>query len=295
VTQEAGVSGTRSDRLSRWERFEPRPQDLVLTLLGACVRPRDRRVWSGGLVTLLGEFGFSAGAARVALARLAARDMLARVRSGRVSYYTLTPRGAAVLAEGDGRIFSLGRAPRRDDRWTVLWHTIPEDRRLERARLTRRLRFLGFGPVQDGTWLAPHDREDAVTALLDELAVREHAGVMIGHPAASVDFRAFVARVWDLDELAARYAAFVAEYGRFRPAPAREALDDRQALLLRTRMVHTFRQFPFLDPELPQDLVPAPEHRPAALRLFDDLYTALAAPAQRHFEQVTTFEQVSSP
>jgi phenylacetic acid degradation operon negative regulatory protein len=259
-----------------------------MTLLGAYVQPRDRRVWSGGLVTLLAEFGFSAGAARVALARLVARDMLARVRNGRASYYTITSRSAAVLAEGDGRIFSLGRAPRRDDRWTVLWHTIPEGRRLERARLTRRLRFLGFGPVQDGTWMAPGDREREVTALLDELAVREHAGLMLGRPAASLDFRSFVARVWDLDELAARYEGFVAEYRRFGPASARDDLDDRQALLLRTRLIHTYRQFPFLDPELPEDLVPGPRHRPEAVSLFDDLYKELAPPAQRHFDEVTT-------
>ena len=35
-------------------------------------------------------------------------------------------------------------------------------------------------------------------------------------------------------------------------------------------------QFPFLDPELPEDLVPAPDCRAEALRLFHDLYPALA-------------------
>jgi len=259
-----------------------------MTLLGAYLHPRERQVWSGGLVTLLGEFGFSAGAARVALTRLVARDMLARTKFGRLVNYTVTARSLAVLNEGDGRIFSLGRAPRGDDRWTVLWHTIPEDRRLERARLTRRLRFLGFGPLQDGTWIAPHDREHEVTALLDQLGIRHHAGLMLGQPAAALDFRRFIARVWDIDEVAARYRAFVAEFGRYSGARSRAGLDDREALLLRTRLIHTFRQFPFLDPELPEDLVPGPEHRPEAVRLFHDLYAALAPPAQRHFDEVTT-------
>jgi hypothetical protein len=35
-----------------------------MTLLGAYVVPHDRPVWSGGLVALLGEFGFSTGADR---------------------------------------------------------------------------------------------------------------------------------------------------------------------------------------------------------------------------------------
>jgi phenylacetic acid degradation operon negative regulatory protein len=265
------------------------PQDLVMTLFGAFVRPRDRPVWSGGLVTLLGELGISPGAARVSLTRLAARNMLARVKNGRHVYYTTTPRSAAVLHEGDERIFSLGRASGPEhEQWTVLWHTIPEARRLERGRLTRRLRFLGFGPVQDGTWIVPRDRAREVRALLDELGVRDHAGLMLARPAAPLDFSGFITRVWDLEELAERYRAFVHEYGRYQTEAVQDDIDDRQALLLRTRLIHAFRQFPSLDPELPEDLVPAPQHRAEAVRLFHDLYAALAPPAQRHFDEVTT-------
>lgn len=262
--------------------FEPAPQDLVLTLLGAHQIPRDGgAVWSGGLVRLLGDFGFTEGAARVALNRLVARDLLARSKDGRHVHYMLTPRTRAVLAEGDERIFTLGERPRRETTWTVLWHSIPEERRLARTRLTSRLRFLGFGSVQDGTWLAPHDREQELAALLKELDVAEHAGVMLGRPATAVDFAAFVARVWDLRELAERYRAFV-EHFRDRAVDG-----EREALLLRTRLVHTFREFPSLDPELPEDLVPAPEHRADALRLFHFLYPALAGSAQRYFDKVT--------
>ncbi len=108
-----------------------------------------------------------------------------------------------------------------------------------------------------------------------------HAGVLLGRPATSVDFGTFVSRVWDLAELAERYRAFVEH---FRDP---EVADDRQALLLRTRLVHTFREFPFLDPELPGDLVPAPAHRAEALRLFHHLYPELAPAAQRYFDEVT--------
>jgi phenylacetic acid degradation operon negative regulatory protein len=262
--------------------FEPAPQDLVLSLLGAHHVPRERgAVWSGGLVRLLEQFGFSAGAARVALNRLVGRELLARNRDGRLVHYALTPRTVTVLAEGDRRIFTLGELPRVETTWTVLWHAIPEDRRLARTRLVRRLRFLGFGSVQDGTWLAPRDREAEVATLLAELDVTAHAGVLLGRPAAAIDFASFVARVWDLDELAARYRTFVE---RFRD---HGFADDRQALLLRTRLVHTFREFPFLDPELPEDLVPAPKHRAEAVRLFHDLYPALAPAAQRYFDEVT--------
>ncbi|HEU5111146.1 MAG TPA: PaaX family transcriptional regulator C-terminal domain-containing protein [Micromonosporaceae bacterium] len=265
--------------------FDPAPQDLVLTLLGAHVHPRAQRaVWSGGLVRLLDEFGFSAGAARVALNRLVARELLDRTKDGRLVYYTLTARTGTVLAEGDRRIFTLGKPSSRPVKWTVLWHSIPDDRRTARARLVRRLRFLGFGSLQDGTWIAPHDREREVAALVAELDVAQHVGVLLGRPSTAVDFAAFVPRVWDLGELAARYQAFVTQ---FRPY-TRGVRSDRHALLLRTRLVHTFREFPALDPELPADLVAEPRHRTEAVRLFHYLYPALASGAQRYFDEVTS-------
>jgi phenylacetic acid degradation operon negative regulatory protein len=169
---------------------------------------------------------------------------------------------------------------REEAQWTVLWHAIPEDRRLQRQRLVRRLRFLGFGQVQDGAWIAPHDREQAVATLIEELDVKRHVGLMLARPAVSVDVRAFVGRVWDLDDLDARYRAFVADFDRCNPA----VLGAREAFMARTRLVHTFRQFAVLDAELPESLIPVPEHREPAVRLFHDLYPALAPAAQRYFD-----------
>src|SRR6185312_10819501 len=79
------------------------PQDLVITLLGTYIRPRGGTAWSGGLVQLLGEFGFSQGAARAALTRLVRRGLLSRVRQGRLIHYRVTERADRLLAEGDRR------------------------------------------------------------------------------------------------------------------------------------------------------------------------------------------------
>ena len=264
---------------------ERRPQSLVITLLGAYVYPGDRPVWSGGIVRLLSELGFSAGAARIALARLTRRELLARVRDGRLVHYRLTPRAVALLDEGDRRIFSLGRDARPADEWTILWHAVPDERRLERGRLARRLRFLGFGSIQDGVWISPHDREQEVVALLEELRLLGHAAVLVGRAAALTDLEALVSRAWDADELTKRYRAFELAFEGHPPVAHR--LDDREAFLVRTRLVHAFRQFPSLDPGLPDALVPTDGHRAGAVALFHDLYGALAEPAQRHFDEAT--------
>ncbi|WP_051399964.1 PaaX family transcriptional regulator [Haloechinothrix halophila] len=255
-----------------------------MTLLGAYVWPReDGQVWAGGLVALLAEMGFREGAARVALTRLARRDLIARRKQGRLVYYTLTERARRVLAEGDSRIFTLGaNGTRSAAQWTLLWHGIPDTHRRAREALVRRLRFLGFGPIQDGTWLAVRDAVGQVSDLLDDLEVREHAGLLRCSPGGVADARALITRAWDLDALAEAYAAFVGEFA------AASATDDRSAFLLRTRLVHTFRQFPFRDPELPAELIAAPEQRADAVALFHELYATLAPAAQRHFDEVTT-------
>jgi phenylacetic acid degradation operon negative regulatory protein len=292
--------------------FEAQPQELVMTFLGAYATPRDRPIWSGGLVTLLGDFGFSTGASRVALSRMVQRGSLERERNGRLVSYRPTPRTVTLLEEGDRRIFSLGREPHRAEQWTALWHAIPEERRLERARLARRLRFLGFGSVQDGMWISPHDRESEVVSLIASLDVAGYTGVMVGRPAEGLDFRALASRAWDLDALDERYRAFVDEFASAakrsagarganhstasrrtnrsaaRRAAVADAADNHGAFQLRTRLVHAFRRFPALDPELPDDLIHAPAHRADAVALFDQVYTDLAPTAQRHFDAVTT-------
>jgi phenylacetic acid degradation operon negative regulatory protein len=262
------------------------PQDLVLTLLGTYVRPFARTVWSGGMVSLLGEFGFSDGAARAALTRLVRRDLIARVRSGRLVHYRLTPRCERLLIEGDGRIFTLGRLPTDPaGPWTGLWHQIPEDRRLERTRLGRRLRFLGFGSVQDSVWVAPHDHSAEVLDLLGELGVGDSAAVFVASMRPGPGLPAMVARAWDLSGLEERYDAFCSGFEGFL-APRGPSLGDREAFLVRTRLMHTFRSFAQLDPELPDELAPLSRARARAVEIFDALYSSLAPASQRHFDAV---------
>ncbi len=206
------------------------------------------------------------------------------MRTGRLIHYRLTPRCEALLAEGDGRIFSLGDPRDEGGTWTVICHQIPEDRRLERSRMARRLRFLGFGSVQDSVWVSPHDHADEVERLLAELGLAEFAVVFCGDVCAPAGLPSLVARAWDLSELIDRYESFVAS---FSPFVRRRRIDDSEAFEVRTRLVHLFRGFPFLDPELPEALAPLGEARGRAVELFRELYEGLAEPAQRHFDAVT--------
>ena len=260
-----------------------RPQDLVLTIFGAHVRRPGQRVWSGGMVDILENLEFTTGSARAALARLVNRDLLARTREGRLAFYSITQRADALLSEGDRRIFTFGRTEPAVEQWTVLWHAIPEDRRVSRSRFASRLRFLGFGSVQDATWVAARNREHEVRLLLHELDIRPYVSVMVGHMPAEVPPVALVAQAWRLDEVAKRYEAFLSAFGGFRKASARRSLSTADAFKSRTLLLHRFRAFPAIDPELSEGIDTVRDLRRQAVECFDEVYATLEEKASEHF------------
>ncbi|MCL2420034.1 MAG: phenylacetic acid degradation protein PaaX [Conexibacteraceae bacterium] len=260
------------------------PQELVLTIFGAHVRRR-QQVWSGGLVEILEGLDFTSGAARAALARLVKRKLLARTRDGRRAFYSVTQRSSALLSEGDDRIFSFGRVESAVDLWTVVWHAIPEDRRVTRSRLASRLRFLGFGAVQDATWVAARDREQKVRLLLDELDIKPYASVMVGHMSPEIPPLALIGQAWRVDEVRERYEAFLSEFEGVRRAAVRKRMSSAETFRTRILLLHRFRGFPHMDPELPREIDPLRELRARAIECFDDAYAALERPATEYFWQ----------
>jgi phenylacetic acid degradation operon negative regulatory protein len=263
-----------------------RSQDLTITILGSHMRRAGGRVWSGGMVKLIGEFGFSTEAVRAALSRLVTRGMLERHRSGRMINYALTSRAQELLAEGDRRIFSFGRGAPAADAWTLVWHSIPEDRRVERSRLASRLRFLGFGSLQDATWIAASDREGEVRALIDQLEVGPYVSTFLARMARGSENALITSGAWDLEGLGHRYDEFLGEYSPFAKPAARRKLSDREAFVTRSRLMHSFRSFSLLDPELPDSIAPLLDQRTRSVGVFDAVYEGLAEASDRHFEAV---------
>ncbi len=259
------------------------PQDLTITILGNELLHRGPGAiaWSGGLVQLLGEVGFSAEAARAALSRLVRRGFLERARDGRHVDYRLSASSRRALLAGEERILSFGRTGVADDgdehgdgTWTCVSFALPEARRADRDRLRNRLGFAGFGPLHDGLWLAAHERSATVAAIVAELRVGEFVEVFSGRPAGHSDPASLAKRVWPLAELDAAYAAFVEESRTAEGTP----------LLRRALLMHRYRQFPFRDPELPPRLWPS-TWRASAIDHFHAQWRALAPAAAQEFEE----------
>lgn len=263
------------------------PQDLVVTMLAIYGRTQQHELWSGGLVHLLCELGFSTAAARAALARLVRRGLLRRRKEGRLAFYEMTERCKELVKEGDERILTLGLGHDWDGTWTVVWHSIPEERPVDRNRLARRLRFLGFRSIQDGIWISPHSREGEVLRVARDLSVERHVGALIGTPPPELPIDELIKRGWDLGDLNSRYERFVSEFQCYQSPERRRQLSDPESFLLRTRVAYLFWQFSFLDPEVPDKLMPPGDARRRAAIAFHSIFQGLAGPAQRHFDMAT--------
>jgi phenylacetic acid degradation operon negative regulatory protein len=253
-------------------------RSVLLTVLGEFVLPMDDAVWQETLVSSLEALGHKTQSARQALVRSVAGGWLARERQGRRSRVSLTPETAQILSAGAERIYSFGEDWTWDGRWLVVVLRVPEELRDVRQRIRTRLAWAGFGSLGGGLWIAPHaDRANEIRvprdkqAAVDLITFRAELADDYGDP------RKLVAEAWDLEAVAVEYENFVRDFARLRPKTP-EAVFRAQTLL-----VHAWRKFPFLDPDLPAELLPGGWPRSRAREIFRERRAAWHDPAQDYF------------
>lgn len=276
ATDGDGDPGTR-----RRETGAASARSLLLTVLGEFVLPRREPVWTGALVAALAEVGVEEKAARQALARTAAEDLLSAERSGRRARWALTTPGSRLLEQGSARIYGFGRTPRAwDGRWLVLSVSVPESQRRLRHRLRTRLTWAGLGSPTPGIWLTPDPAKEAeVAAVVRDLDVEAFS--FVGSFGAVGEVGAVVEQAWALDDVERRYRDFLADVA------AQSGGSDAEAFRAQVLLVQQWRRFPFLDPGLPAALLPGTWPGAAAAQLFHDRHAQWHDGAQRWWEQIT--------
>lgn len=131
-----------------------------------------------------------------------------------------------------------------DGFWRVVMFDIPEAKRKERDGLRRRLIKLGFGRLQDSTYLSPYDWDEAVFSapVLFLEAKQKHLG----------DPKNFAAKIWNLEKVSAAYRQVIDRLTtRFGIKDAKK----RDEFLRKTNQ--EFLQVFLADPVLPPELLPA--------------------------------------
>jgi phenylacetic acid degradation operon negative regulatory protein len=267
-----------------------RTQDMIFTLYGDYIRHRGGEAWTGSLIELLGLFGLSGQAVRSTLSRMCREGWLKSRRVGRHSFYSLTPRCIELLEEGAQRIFQP-RCDLWDGRWHLLTFSVPESKRHLRRKLRRRLLWFGFGVLNHTTWISPRDLRIEVERIVNALDARPYVEFFTAEHRGFTGDREIVARCWDLDQLSDYYAAFIARYeSSFEECQsqlvAEGNLEPRECFVQRFMLIHEYRSSPYVDPNLPLELLPDDWLGERAAQLFQQYHDLLVERAEAFVDSV---------
>jgi phenylacetic acid degradation operon negative regulatory protein len=256
------------------------PRHLIVTVYGLYARGE-----SGGwmsvarLINLLADLGVDEPAVRSSISRLKRRGMLQPKRHNKTAGYELSEEALAILREGDHRIFRRERATLADG-WLLAVFSVPESERNKRHTLRTQLTRLGFGTTTPGVWIAPSILADATADMLRRLDLTGYADLFQGQHFAFGDLADKVRRWWDLDQLEVHYDEFLRTHS---PVLRRRRMPtDREAFGDYVRLLTDWRRLPYLDPGLPEELLPPRWVGIRAADLFFTLQAQLDEPARRH-------------
>jgi phenylacetic acid degradation operon negative regulatory protein len=243
--------------VSRIATAGPRVWSLIVTIIGDLLMDEGRDLTPEplplpALSGLLALFGIDAQLARTNLSRLVAAGTLTRVKSGRHTYYSLSPASAGVFAAAAEVIYAR-RLPVPTGRIEAL--------AIDRcdARQTLRERLAGEGWRAQGPNFLLRPEHDGRLSAVPEAAIHLLSG-------RTPTLEATLPELWGLAGLAGEYGAFAAG------APTPESLaqlDAAAALRTRLGLVHHFRRLVLRDPFLPDWALPEGWTGPAARSAFD--------------------------
>jgi phenylacetic acid degradation operon negative regulatory protein len=267
-------------------------QDMIFTLYGDYLRYRGGEAWTGSLIELLGLFGLSGQAVRSTLSRMSQKGWLKSHKSGRHSFYAMTPKCINLLEEGAQRIYQ----PRHDvwdGRWHLLTYSIPESKRRLRRTLRKRLLWLGFGALNNATWISPRDLQAKVEQVVKDLHADPYVEFFTAEHRGFTSAGEIVARCWNLEQLNDYYAAFIAQYNPpFQEHQARlradNSIEPQECFIQCFMLIHEYRSSPYVDPNLPLELLPNDWLGEKATQIFQQYHDLLIEKAEAFVDSVLT-------
>lgn len=223
---------------------------MLFTVLGEFVLPGGGTAWTSALINVLGRLGVEEKATRQALMRTAADGWLTPERIGRRTRWRLTESAQRLLTEGAERIYGFtGSAPDWDGHWLLVLARVPETDRPARHLLRTRMAWAGFGSPSPGLWISTHnERVDEVERVLRAVGVFDDARIFRAEHVGGGELDKMVGQAWDLAAIDQSYRQFLDDFA---------AVGRADPLTRQADLVHAWRGFPWIDPALPRELLPA--------------------------------------
>ncbi|WP_404289391.1 PaaX family transcriptional regulator C-terminal domain-containing protein [Glutamicibacter arilaitensis] len=222
---------------------------MLRTIAGLYLRHEATPVPRPRILELARAAGVSAPAAQTAVSRLIDRGLLEPVEPATLS---VTSPAMAMFARGNRRIFTPRRMEH-DDRWVLVAFSLPEALRATRHQLRKHFIQLGGGLVSAGLWIFPEYLRSEVLEVLGALDARSYATLFISQtPDYPGTARQASAQWWDLDKLAKLHRAFLTTTAKLDAS----STDEQAAYLGYVVLIDAWRAIPYLDPGLPDQILP---------------------------------------
>jgi phenylacetic acid degradation operon negative regulatory protein len=160
------------------------------------------------LLRLLADLGLSESAARSLLLRMRQDGLLSSERDGRTARYRLAPAVYAAQARLERQL--RGHRPAWAGSFHGVLYEVPERSRAYRDRLRRTAHLLGYAKLRPGLLIAATDRSQELRSLLPDQPTGSHV-LWTQIILETDDSRRVAADLWELDRLADRYRAVLAQ------------------------------------------------------------------------------------
>jgi phenylacetic acid degradation operon negative regulatory protein len=264
-------------------------QFLIFTLFGDYIIHRGGTLWTSSLLELMAPLEVGERALRSALSRMRGKGWVKSRKKGRMSQYSLTPRGRALLERGAQRIFEPALTDW-DRQWYLVVYSLPEKKRRQRHVLRKQLTWLGFGRLAPGTWCAAHDRDAELAELFRDLQVEQYVDVFNGRYRGPCLDEELVQRCWDLESIGQQYCDFMAKHepGYLKCLAHTQQgrpLESEECFVKRFWLTRDYMTFPQQDPNLPVSLLPPDWIGLRARRIFENYHTLLGEQANAFVDQ----------
>ena len=225
------------------------------------------------ILAALETLGQTSGAVRQTLYRMERDRELESRRVGRMKYYRLAVSAQQEIASGLSMLFD---APETDwdGQWTLVRFGFDGSQRPERDRLRNVLEIEGFAQLGGGMFIHPRDRTERVLKSARSIDVEGNILVFRGRRAGGETDTDLVDRLWDLQDIGVGYQTFL---DRFEPVLEID-LDEWSSdwiFKVRFALVIDYLEVAWLDPELPETLLPAEWPAPRARAVARQLYEHL--------------------
>jgi len=279
-------------------RDPPRSKSLVMTIFGDTIAPHGGTVWLGSLIELLAPFGVNDRLLRTSVFRLAQEGWLVANRDGRRSSYAILPGAQTRFERANRRIYAPLTA-HWDGSWTLLLSASGSIDAPERAALRKELLWEGYAMIAPGIFGHPASNTEVLEELLARTGLQGKLFVCSASALPGVSSRPLqdlVVDGWDLSGVVNGYIDFIDAFAPLLSMLDKGApLDEQEAFVIRTLLIHAYRRVQLHDPMLPIELLPNPWPGAGAYELARSLYRHTHAGAERYIVATLRREDEQAP